>query len=50
MRELTGNVPSEWMCSRDLTMSGMESASTQSQSKRPFLVGNLRGIRNVKAP
>lgn len=37
----TGNVPSRWICSNDLTMSGMLRASAQSQSRRPFLVGSL---------
>jgi hypothetical protein len=39
--KLTGNVPFLWMCSRDLTMSGMESDSAQSQSSRSSFFGNL---------
>lgn len=39
--ELTGNVPCSWMCVRALIMSGMESASAQSQSSMPWDVGSL---------
>lgn len=45
--ELTGNVPSAWMCSRDLTMSGMESASTQSQSRSPCFIVNLHLVSQL---
>ena len=41
---LTGNVPWAWMCLRDLVMSGMERASAQSQSRRPFFVGSLGNV------
>jgi len=40
-RRLTGNVPCSRICVRDLIMSGMESASAQSQSTMPCEKGNL---------
>ena len=45
--ELTGNVPCSWMCVRALIMSGIESASAQSQSSMPWDVGSL-GEGSVK--
>lgn len=40
----TGKLPWSWMWLRDDLMSGMERASAQSQSKRPFFVGSLRVV------
>lgn len=37
----TGKVPWSWMWLREDLMSGIESASAQSQSRRPFFVGSL---------
>lgn len=44
----TGKLPWSWMWLRDDLMSGMESASAQSQSKRPFFVGSL-GIAYISS-